>query len=122
MCDVTGVKARRGSTSLFVQGSAKRLRPGLVNFVTAVAYHLCLALPAGFTQPGRSLFADPCRNSLLRSEKKEEMGREPNQHEKSVDLKGSGKLRRRIVRGEREIDRRRERSENIPHVEFAYFP
>ena len=45
---------------VLIQGSAKRLRPGLVNFVTAVAYHLCLALPAGFTQPGRSLFADPC--------------------------------------------------------------
>ena len=43
-----------------IQGSAKRLRPGLVNFVTAVAYHLCLVLPAGFTQPGQSLLADPC--------------------------------------------------------------
>ena len=43
-----------------VQGSAKRLRPGLVNFINAVAYHFCLSLPAAFTQPGRSLLADPC--------------------------------------------------------------
>ena len=35
--------------SLSVQGLAKRRSPGLVNFVTAVAYHLCLALPAAFT-------------------------------------------------------------------------
>ena len=43
-----------------VQGSAKRLRPGLVNFVAAVAYHLCLSLPAAFTQPSQSLLAKPC--------------------------------------------------------------
>ena len=36
------------------------MRPGLVNFITAVAYHFCLSLPAAFTQPGRSLLADPC--------------------------------------------------------------
>ena len=41
-----------------LQGSAKRLRPGLINFAPAVAYHCCLSLPAAFTQPGRSLFAD----------------------------------------------------------------
>ena len=35
-----------------VQGWAKRQSPGLGNFVTAVAYHLCLALLAAFTQPG----------------------------------------------------------------------
>ena len=34
-----------------IQGLAKRLSPGLVNFVTALAYHSCLALPAAFTQP-----------------------------------------------------------------------
>ena len=38
-----------------IQGSAKRLRPGLVNFAVAVAYHFCLSLPASFSQPGRSL-------------------------------------------------------------------
>ena len=32
------------------------MAPCEVNFVPAVAYHLCLALPAAFTQPGRSLF------------------------------------------------------------------
>ena len=32
-----------------VQGSAKRRFPGLVNFVTALAYDFCLALPAAFT-------------------------------------------------------------------------
>ena len=36
----------------YIQGSAKRRSPGLVNFVTVVAYHLCLSLPAAFTQPG----------------------------------------------------------------------
>ena len=43
-----------------LQGPAKRLRPGLVKFVSAVAYKSCLNLPAAFTQPGRSLLADPC--------------------------------------------------------------
>ena len=47
-----------------IQGSPKRLRPGLVSFVSAVAYHCCLSLPAAFTQPGRSLLADPCILSL----------------------------------------------------------
>ena len=37
---------------LNLQGTAKRLRPGLVNFVPAVAYHFCLNLPAAFTKPG----------------------------------------------------------------------
>ena len=31
----------------------------MVNFITAVAYHFCLALPAAFTQPGDHLFAEP---------------------------------------------------------------
>ena len=48
-----------------IQGSAKRLRPGLVNFLTAVAYHFYLALPAGFTKPGWSLLADPCTGNGL---------------------------------------------------------
>ena len=29
--------------------------PGLVNYVSAVAYHFCLSLPAAFSRPGRSL-------------------------------------------------------------------
>ena len=32
----------------------------MVKFVSAVAYHSCLSLPAAFTQPGRSLLAEPC--------------------------------------------------------------
>ena len=47
-------------SELKVQSSAKRLWPGLVNFVTAVAYHFCLSLPTAFTQPGRSPLAEPC--------------------------------------------------------------
>ena len=31
----------------------------MVNFVAAVAYHFCLALPAAFTQPGDPRLADP---------------------------------------------------------------
>ena len=42
-----------------MQGSAKRLWPGLVNFVPAAADHFCLSLLAAFTQPGRSLLATP---------------------------------------------------------------
>ena len=43
-----------------VQGSAKRPSPSLVNFVAALAYHFCLALPAEFTHPGAHLLAEPC--------------------------------------------------------------
>ena len=32
----------------------------MVNFVTALAYHFCLALPTAFTQPGAHLSAEPC--------------------------------------------------------------
>ena len=32
----------------------------MVNFVTALACHFCLALPAAFTQPGEHLFVEPC--------------------------------------------------------------
>ena len=31
-----------------------------MNIVAAVAYHICLALPAAFTQPGDHIFAEPC--------------------------------------------------------------
>ena len=47
-----------------VQSSAKRRRPGLVNFVSAVAYQSCLSLPAAFTQPGRGLLAKPCTSHM----------------------------------------------------------
>ena len=43
-----------------LQGSAYRLSRGVVNFVAAVAYHFCLALPAPFAQPGDLLIAEPC--------------------------------------------------------------
>ena len=39
-----------------LQGSAKRLRPGLVNFAPAVAYHFCLNLAEKFSQPGDPSF------------------------------------------------------------------
>ena len=39
--------------------------PGLVNFVPAVAYHFCLALPAAFTQPRVRLLAEPCTGRSL---------------------------------------------------------
>ena len=48
-----------------IQGSAKRQSPGLVNFVTALAYHFCLPLPAAFTQPGDHLIAKPCICALI---------------------------------------------------------
>ena len=32
----------------------------MVNFVAALAFHFCLALPAAFTQPGYPLLADAC--------------------------------------------------------------
>ena len=34
-----------------------------MNFIVAVAYHFCLSLPVTFTQPGRSLLAEPCKNN-----------------------------------------------------------
>ena len=39
---------------------ARRRSPGLVNFVAAIAYHFCLALPAALTQPGDHLLAGRC--------------------------------------------------------------
>ena len=33
----------------------------MVNFVPAVSFNFCLALPAAFTQPGDYLVAEPCR-------------------------------------------------------------
>ena len=43
-----------------VLGSAERWSLGLVNIVTALAYHFCLALSAKFTQSGEHLLAKPC--------------------------------------------------------------
>ena len=45
---------------MILQGSAKRWYQGLVNFVTALAYHFCLTLPEAFTQPADHLLAEPC--------------------------------------------------------------
>ena len=41
-------------TKIYLQRSA------LVNFVAAVAYHICLALPVAFTKTGDRLSAEPC--------------------------------------------------------------
>ena len=49
-----------------IQGTSKRLFPGLVNFVLAVAYHFCLNVLAGYSQPGNSLIVKPCIHSLRR--------------------------------------------------------
>ena len=43
-----------------MQRSAEVGAPGLVNFSSPVAYHLCPSLPAAFTQPGASTLADLC--------------------------------------------------------------
>ena len=44
-----------------LEGSAKRWSPGLVNFVTALAYQFCLAWPAALMHPGDHLSAELCR-------------------------------------------------------------
>ena len=44
---------------MYVQGWEKVVFPGLVNFVPAVAYHLCLNLPEKFLQPGNGNLAEP---------------------------------------------------------------
>ena len=48
---------------LALQGSANSQVPGLVNFVTAVAYHLSINLPKKFSRSGTCILADPCRNT-----------------------------------------------------------
>ena len=48
-------------TIIHIQRSAKVGATGLVNFITAVAYHFSLYLPAAFTKPGASTFANPRR-------------------------------------------------------------
>ena len=47
-------------TIFALQGSANPRAPGLVNFFTAVAYHLWPNLPIAFSQPGARGLADPC--------------------------------------------------------------
>ena len=50
-----------GATQVYiVQCPAKEWFPGCENFVLAVAYHFCLALPEKFSQPGDHSFAGPC--------------------------------------------------------------
>ena len=55
-----GVKTHTPTSSGALQSSAKRRSPGLVNFVTALAYLFCLDLPAAFTQPGSCILGEPC--------------------------------------------------------------
>ena len=48
-----------------IQDLAKLPFPGLQNFVTALAYHFCLNLPAAFSQPGNGLIEIPCTGSSV---------------------------------------------------------
>ena len=43
-----------------IQSSSIRWAPGLVKFVPAVAYLICLNLPAAFSQPGARHIGEPC--------------------------------------------------------------
>ena len=61
---------------MLVRGISKRPFPGLVNFVSAVAYLFCLNMPAAFSQPGNGLIEIPCR--LIREGCQEEkLGKNP---------------------------------------------
>ena len=42
-------------------GTAKMWSLGLVNFITALDYHFCLALPAAFTKPRDHFLAEFCK-------------------------------------------------------------
>ena len=48
-------------------GPGKKRFPGCENFVLAVAYHFCLALPEHFSQPGNHSFAGPCTYFKLKA-------------------------------------------------------
>ena len=48
-----------------VQRSAKVGAPGLVNFITALAYHFCPSLPAAIAQAGASISANLCTSNTL---------------------------------------------------------
>ena len=52
-------------SQIHVQGSPKECFLGLVNFVTAVAYHFCLKLPRAFLQPGKHSYGDSCSIKTL---------------------------------------------------------
>ena len=59
----TGKRAH--SLSIYVvQISAIRRVPGLVNFILALAYYYCLALPAEFMQPEAHILAQPCNSYI----------------------------------------------------------
>ena len=45
-----------------VQSSAEMRVLGLVNFIPALAYQFCLALPAALTQPGDHLLSERCKS------------------------------------------------------------
>ena len=60
-----------------IRGSAKRWSPGLVKFVSAVAYYFCLALPAAFTQPGPAFFLAKLPNPVLFTTVLERAGQSP---------------------------------------------
>ena len=53
-------RCRRFEQLRYLEDLAKSWALGLVNFVLAIAYHFCLALPAAFTPPGDHLLAKPC--------------------------------------------------------------
>ena len=61
---LAAVKSSDTEGDRLLQGSPKECFPGLVNFVTAVAYHFCLNLPRAFSQPGKHSFGDPCTKCL----------------------------------------------------------
>ena len=50
-----------------IQRLAEVGAPGMVNFVTAVAYHLCSSLPAAFTQPGGLTLANLCTQIYIKA-------------------------------------------------------
>ena len=56
----TKMKLSTSQIMQFLQGSAKRHSPGLVNSVHAIAFNFCLAMPAAFTQPKDHLVAELC--------------------------------------------------------------
>ena len=60
MINVNHIHAKGAAAILepLLQRSAKVGAPGLVNFINAVAYHICPSLPAAFTQPVALTLAD----------------------------------------------------------------
>ena len=60
-----GARVAGGESMVHIQGSAKRLRPGLVNCVPAVAYHFCQTMSEAFTQPGAHFLAETFRHYAI---------------------------------------------------------